>query len=388
MSKDAFNSSDSARSAKPLRHARHAKLPGALPLELGGELSDITVCYETYGTLAPDGGNAVLVCHALSGDSHVAPHDAGDDPGWWDIAVGPGKPIDTDRYFVICPNLLGGCRGTTGPNSVNPRTGRPYGPDFPSITIADMADVQRRLVEHLGIRQLLAVIGGSMGGHLVQAWAVRHSDVCRGAIALATASRVTTQSLAFDVVGRNAILHDPNFHGGRYYGKGPGPHIGLAIARMIGHITYLSGEAMKQKFGADRYQPRDVPTTFETAFSVGSYLGYQGHKFVERFDANSYILLTKAMDLFDLGDSPEALVRAYSPSRCRWLVMSFTSDWLFPTRETRAVVHALNAVAANVSFVEVDSDKGHDAFLLEDPRYHGLLRATFDRIAAGLASCM
>jgi homoserine O-acetyltransferase len=218
-------------------------------------------------------------------------HDQGDDPGWWDIAVGPGKAIDTNRYFVVCPNLLGGCRGTTGPGSVNPATGKPYGRDFPTITIGDMVEAQRRLLTHLGIKQLVAVVGGSMGGQMVLHWAAKHPGMVRGAIALATTGRLSTQALAFDVVGRNAILTDPDFHGGDYYRRRKGPGRGLAIARMIGHITYLSPEAMKAKFEANRLKPREVPTEFEKRFSVGSYLGYQGDKFVERFDANSYVAL-------------------------------------------------------------------------------------------------
>ena len=228
-----------------------------------------------------------------------------DDPGWWDIAVGPGKPIDTDRYFVICPNLLGGCRGTTGPAASTPPTGKPYGRDFPTITIGDMVEVQRRLLDHLGIDTLLAVVGGSMGGHQALAWATRFPERVRSVVALATSPRLTSQALAFDVVGRNAIRRDPHYHGGQYYEEKHGPEVGLAIARMIGHITYLSREAMRQKFDADRLQPRDVATEFEKTFSVGSYLGYQGTKFVERFDANSYMVLSMAMDLFDLGGTPQ-----------------------------------------------------------------------------------
>ena len=263
--------------------------------------------YETYGQLNPPGDNAILICHAISGDSHVAQHDAADDPGWWDILVGPGKPVDTNRFFVICPNLLGGCRGTTGPGSLNPATGKPYGADFPTITIGDMVEVQRRLLDHLGIGQLVAVIGGSVGGHQTFTWATRHPDRLRGAVVLASSPRLTSQALAFDVVGRNAIRRDPFFHGGQYYDQPHGPAVGLALARMIGHITYLSPEAMSQKFEADRLHPREEAIEFEKTFSVGSYLGHQGTKFVERFDANSYLTLSLAMDLFDLGGTPEQL---------------------------------------------------------------------------------
>ncbi len=363
---ESFDSSDSVRSAKPLRFAQTVDLAGPVKLELGGELPGITVCYETYGQLNAARDNAVLICHALSGDSHVAKHDDADDPGWWDIVVGPGKPIDTDRYFVICPNLLGSCRGTTGPGSLHPATGKPYGRDFPSITIGDMVEAQRRLIDHLGIRQLRAVVGGSMGGHTALTWATRLPDRVRGCIALATSPRLTSQALAFDVVGRNAILRDPDFHGGQYYDQPTKPEVGLALARMIGHITYLSREAMQQKFEADRLQPRDVAIAFEKKFSVGSYLGYQGQKFVERFDANSYVTLTMAMDMFDLGGTAEDLAATLRPAQCRWLVVSFTSDWLFPPEQSQEMVQALVTNDQPVSYCNVASNCGHDAFLLPD----------------------
>lgn len=364
MSENQIECSDDVRHAKPLRHAQYFTINEPFRLEHGGVLPSVTVCYETYGTLNADRSNAVLICHAISGDSHVAKHDERDDPGWWDIMVGPGKPIDTNRYFVICPNLLGGCRGTTGPGSINPRTGKPYGRNFPTITIGDMVEVQRRLTAHLGIPKLLAVIGGSMGGHLALTWATRHPEQVAGCIPIATSPRLTSQALAFDVVGRNAILRDPHYHDGQYYDKKTKPKVGLAIARMIGHITYLSREAMSQKFEADRLRPRDVPIQFEKKFSVGAYLGYQGQKFVERFDANSYLTLSMAMDLFDLGATPQALVAAFAPARCRWLVISFTSDWLFPPFQSRQIVDALIANNIPVSYCNVRSQCGHDAFLL------------------------
>ena len=376
MSNEAFTSSDSARSSRPLRHAKCLRLDRPLDLELGDRLVDVVVAYETWGRLNERRDNAVLVCHALSGDSHVARHDDGDDPGWWDVAVGPGKSIDTDRYFVICPNVLGGCRGTTGPISTNPQTGRPYGPDFPTITTRDIVDVQLRLVECLGIERLLAVVGGSMGGHQVLEWATRHPERVAGAAAIATSARLTAQALAFDVVARTAILRDPNFKDGQYYGGG-GPTVGLALARMLGHITYLSPEAMTEKFETDRLEPRDVPTTFEKKFSVGSYLAYQGDRFVERFDANSYIRLSMAMDLFDLGPTPERLKANLDRSRCRWLVLSFTGDWLFPPEQSRDIVRALVSLGRPVTYVNVPSRCGHDAFLLADDigTYGELLRS-------------
>ncbi len=372
-----FDSSDSLRSSRPLKHAQTFRLPGPLELERGGRLEDVSVTYETYGRLGEARDNAVLVCHALSGDSHVAMHDAADDPGWWDVAVGAGKAIDTDEYFVICSNVLGGCRGTTGPNCVDPATGRPYGPDFPTVTIGDMVEVQRRLIDHLGIERLLAVVGGSMGGQQALLWPIRHPQRVGGAILVAASARVSSQALAFDVVARNAILHDPNFHGGRYAEIGLSPNVGLAIARMIGHITYLSRQAMREKFGDNRDEVRDVPVVFEKEFAVGSYLGYQGTKFVERFDANSYITLSMAMDLFDLGASAWELMPRVQATACRWLVLSFTSDWLFPPEESRQVIHALLATGQPVSYGNVLSKTGHDAFLLPADRdsYGPLMQA-------------
>ena len=366
MSTTVFESSDSARNAKPLRYAQQAVLAEPLKLVLGGTLTGVTVAYETYGKLNAARDNAIMVCHAISGDSHVARHNAEDDPGWWELLVGPGKPVDTERYFVICPNLLGGCRGSTGPGSINPETGKPYGRDFPTITLADMVEVQGRLVEQLGIKQLLAVVGGSLGGHQALTWATRFPDRVRGVVAMATSPRLSSQSIAFDVVGRNAILRDPHFHNGQYYDKPKGPSVGLALARMIGHITYLSPEAMNQKFEADRLKPRDVAIEFEKRFSVGSYLGYQGTKFVERFDANSYLILSLAMDQFDMGADPIELAAAFRATQCRALVLSFSSDWLFPPSQSRDIVNALIANKAPVSYCNVQSRGGHDAFLLED----------------------
>ena len=388
MSENVFDSSDTVRHARALQHAQSVTLNAPLELESGGHLDSVTVAYETYGRLNPARVNAILLCHAISGDSHVAKHDAADDPGWWDIVVGPGKPIDTNRFFVVCPNLLGGCRGTTGPASINAATGKPYGSDFPIITIGDMVEVQRRLLEHLGITNLLAVIGGSVGGHQALTWATRFPDRIRGTAVLASSPRLTSQALAFDIVGRNAILRDPNFNGGQYYDQPHGPTVGLALARMIGHITYLSREAMREKFEANRLEPRDVAIEFEKTFSVGSYLGYQGTKFVERFDANSYVSLSLAMDLFDLGATPELLATALRPSRCRWLVLSFSSDWLFPPDQSRDIVNALIANNAPVSYANIQSACGHDAFLLPDEvaSYGEMLRAFLDNLAPGAAS--
>ena len=383
VSQNPFDSSDTTRHAKPLRYAKSANLDQPLELELGGHLAGVTVAYESYGELNAARDNAVLVCHAISGDSHVARHDEQDDPGWWNIAVGPGKAIDTSRFFVICPNLLGGCRGTTGPGSLDPATDKPYGRDFPTVTVADMVEVQRRLLEHLGIGQLLAVVGGSLGGHQALTWATRYPERVRGEVALATSARLTSQALAFDVVGRNAILRDSHFHGGQYYDRPHGPAVGLALARMIGHITYLSREAMTEKFEADRLSPRDVAIEFEKRFSVGSYLGYQGAKFVERFDANSYLTLSVAMDLFDLGTTPQELAAAFRSARARWLVISFSSDWLFPPDQSRDIVNALIANSAPVSYCSVQSTCGHDAFLLPNDLavYGEMMRAFLDQLS-------
>jgi homoserine O-acetyltransferase len=371
-----FESSDRLRTAAPLRHAQQATFADPLPLELGGQLPSVTVTYETYGQLNAHRDNAVLVCHAISGDSHVARHDPDDPPGWWEVLVGPGKSIDTDRYFVICSNVLGGCRGTTGPNSTNPASGQPYGADFPTITVDDMVEVQRRLTARLGIDVLRAVVGGSLGGHQAITWAIRHPDRVRGCVALATSPRLTSQALAFDVVGRNAIMHDAGYRGGQYYGHAGGPVIGLALARMLAHITYLSREAMRDKFDPRRLQPSTVATAFENKFAVGSYLAYQGHKFVERFDPNSYVTLSMAMDLFDLGESRDQLRSVFARSQCRWLVISFTSDWLFPPEQSRQIVDALIAANRPVAYCNVEASGGHDAFLLEEKRatYGGLIR--------------
>lgn len=377
MTDEPFESTDSVRTARPLPHAQRVTFERPLALERGGQLPSVTVVYETYGQLSAARDNAVLVCHALSGDSHVAQHDPDDDPGWWDLVVGPGKTIDTNRYFVICPNVLGGCRGTTGPNSLNPETGRPYGGDFPIITVGDIVRTQQRLVEHLGIEQLLAVVGGSLGGHMALDWATRFPQRLRGVAALATSPRLTSQALAFDIVGRNAIHCDPAYHQGQYYGKGPGPTVGLALARMLGHITYLSREAMIEKFDTRRLEPYQIQTQFETKFAVGSYLAHQGDKFVERFDANSYLALSMAMDLFNLGDTPERLVEKLGASRCRWLLVSYTSDWLFPSFQSQEIVDALIASDRPVSYCNIATNCGHDAFLLpnELPMYGGMVEA-------------
>jgi len=354
------------RSGKPLRHVQSAVFPTPMRLHHGGMLPSVEVAYETYGTLDAEGSNAVLICHAITGDSHLARHDEDDDPGWWEGLVGPGKAVDTNRLFVVCSNVLGGCRGTTGPGTINPVTGIPFGSDFPLVTVEDMVDVQKRLIDLLGIKRLRAVIGGSLGGHQTLCWATRYPEHVQTAIPIAASARVTAQAIAFDVVGRNAIQSDPHFHGGQYYGTGDFPRTGLALARMLGHITYLSSEAMTRKFDLDRHAPRDIVTDFEKRFSVGSYLAYQGKQFVGRFDANSYVAVTLAMDNFDLGDSRERHLAAFGAAQCDWLVISFSSDWLFPPSQSRELVAIMTTLGQPVSYCEIETDGGHDSFLLAD----------------------
>lgn len=351
---------------------------GEVSLAGGRTLSHVTVAYETFGTLSEQGDNAVLVCHALSGDAHVA---AGVDdlgalrPGWWDVLVGPGKAIDTDRYFVVCANVLGGCSGTTGPGSLDPETGQQFGLRFPLVTIEDMVDVQASLIDALGIDRLCAVVGGSMGGMQALAWALRYPDRVAGVVPIATTWRLGAQAIAFNEVGRTAILGDPAFNNGDYYESGQ-PHHGLGIARMVGHITYLSDESMRAKFGRRLRARDDHAFEFVTEFEVESYLAHQGRKFVERFDANTYLYMTKAMDYFDLCGGNADLKRAFSDSPVRYLLMSFSSDWLFPTYQVREIVDALQSVGADVTFAEIESPYGHDAFLLE-PEAQGDLIAPF-----------
>ncbi len=350
------------------RTIRVVEQDNPLLLDCGKKLGPIDVAYETYGQLNQAGDNAILICHALSGNAHVAGyHNAADEkPGWWESMVGPGKGIDTNKYFVICSNFLGGCSGTTGPSCINPETGRPYGLDFPIITIADMVRVQKLLLDALGIKHLLAVLGGSIGGMQVLQWAIAYPDMMAAAIPIATTTHLGAQSIAFDAVGRNAILADANFADGQYHEKGV-PAQGLAIARMIGHITYLSEEGMRQKFGrqlrsADRYSYE-----FNSEFAVETYLDHQGQSFVERFDANSYLYITKASDYFDLPRDYGSLEEAFASVKARFLVVSFSSDWLFTPVQSEAMVDALVANGKDVSYCNIASSYGHDAFLLENP---------------------
>jgi len=344
-------------------------------LDCGVELGPLTVAYQTYGRLNADKSNAILICHALTGDHYLAdPHPITGKPGWWSELVGPGRVFDTDRYFLICSNVLGGCMGTTGPADINPATGQPWGLTFPVITIGDMVRVQARLIDHLGIGQLFSVVGGSMGGMQVLEWAKSYPERVFSAIPIASAARHSAQNIAFHEVGRQAIMADPDWCDGNYASEGKRPHRGLAVARMAAHITYLSEPALHQKFGRNLQNRDNVTYGFDADFQVESYLRHQGSTFVDRFDANSYLYITRAMDYFDLAaENGGVLANAFRGIRTRFCVVSFSSDWLFPTPESRAVVHALNAVAANVSFVEVESDKGHDAFLLDEPEFHATL---------------
>ncbi len=361
-----------------------------LKLDAGVEFSPFQIAYKTYGKLNAERSNVILVCHALTGDQHVASeHPVTGKGGWWETMVGPGKAIDTERYFVICPNVLGACMGSTGPSSTNPQTGKPWGLEFPVITIRDMVRAQAMLLDHLGIDTLFSVAGGSMGGMQVLQWAASYPQRVFSALPIACATRHSAQNIAFHEVGRQAIMADPEWRGGRYLLEDTNPRRGLAVARMGAHITYLSDAALHRKFGR-KFQDRENPTfSFDADFEVESYLRHQGISFVERFDANSYLYLTRAMDYFDLAADYEGLVaNAFKGTQTRFCVISFTSDWLFPTSESRAIVHALNAASARVSFAEIVTDKGHDAFLLEEPELFGIVRGFLDGAgrARGLAA--
>jgi homoserine O-acetyltransferase len=348
----------------------------ALPLDCGSSLKPFSIAYQTYGELNRDKSNLVLVCHALTGDQHVANlHPVTGKPGWWDTMVGPGKPIDTNRYFVLCANVIGGCMGSTGPSSNNPATGRAYGLDFPVITVRDMVRAQARLLDHLGIADVLSVLGGSMGGMQVLEWASCYKDRVFSAVPIACAARHSSQNIAFHEVGRQAVMADPDWCEGRYLEEDKAPRKGLAVARMAAHITYLSDAALHQKFGRNLQDREKVGFGFDADFQVESYLRHQGVSFVDRFDANSYLYITRAMDYFDLAaDHGGVLANAFTGTKTRFCLVSFTSDWLFPTSGSREIVHALNAVAADVSFVEIKSNKGHDAFLLHEPELFDTIR--------------
>jgi len=351
------------------KHYTFAAPPNEMPLDSGAKLGPITLAYETYGQLDDARRNAVLICHALSGDAHVAGYQSPNDhkPGWWDALVGPGKAFDTRRYFVICPNCIGGCKGSTGPSSIHPATGRRYARSFPVVTMADMVRAQKALIDHLGIKTLLTVVGGSMGGMQVLEWAATYPEAVWSAIPIASTPRLSAQGIAFNVVGRQAILDDPNFRNGDYYDGEP-PRRGLAIARMLAHITYLSDESMHKKFGRQLRDKNDYSYEFDTDFEVESYLQHQGQAFTERFDANSYLYITRAMDYFDLAGRYGSLVAAFGRTKARFLIIAFTSDWLYPPYQSKEVVSALRANCGHFAYCEIPSTYGHDAFLLEKER--------------------
>ena len=388
---DSDTTSGEIRAFEPARgeadhpHSAVLRFGADMPLQLdaGGVLTPFQIAYQTYGTLNAARSNAILICHALSGDQHVANvHPVTGKPGWWETLVGPGKPIDTDRYFVIGTNVVGGCMGSTGPSSLNPATGAPYGLDLPILTIRDMVRAQAMLVDHLGIERLLAVVGGSMGGMQVLQWAASYPERVFAAFPIATAARHSAQNIAFHEVGRQAIMADPEWRAGRYLADASSPRRGLAVARMAAHITYMSDSSLHRKFGR-RLQDREGRTfSFDADFQVESYLRYQGEAFVDRFDANSYLYMTRAMDYFDLAaDYGGVLANAFKATKTRFCLVSFTSDWLFTTADSRNIVHALNAAGAPVSFAEIESDKGHDAFLLDEPEFFAITRGFIDAAA-------
>src|SRR6185503_1599942 len=356
----------------------------ALALDNGATIAPVEVAYETYGTLNAAKSNAILVLHAFSGDAHAAgiSHETGK-PGWWDNMIGPGKGFDTNKYFVICSNILGGCRGTTGPASINPATGCPYAMSFPVITIGDMVRLQRMLIDSLGIQRLLTVSGGSMGGMQALEWVVSYPDRVVSAIPIATTARHSAQQIAFNEVGRQAIMADPNWNEGNYYGKEL-PGRGLKVARMVGHITYMSDESMREKFGRRLRGKDNFGFSFDVDFEVESYLRYRGSEFVNRFDANSYLYITKAMDYFDLTSGQASLAAALEAARARFLVISFSSDWLYPTYQSQELVRALRARNCDVAYVELQSNYGHDAFLVDVAEQSalvtGFLASTFEKV--------
>jgi homoserine O-acetyltransferase/O-succinyltransferase len=352
-------------------------------LESGATLGPVTVAYETYGRLNTDHSNAILICHALSGSAHAAGYHSADDrkPGWWDECIGPGKAFDTDRFFVICSNVIGGCYGSTGPASINPATGVAYGLSFPVVTIGDMVRAQRKLIDHLEIDQLLCVAGGSMGGMQVLEWAAHHADRVKAVMSLATTAHHSPMLIAFSEVGRQAIYADPYWNNGDYYSKGKRPDAGLAVARMVGHITYLSDASMHQKFGRRLQQLERYGYEFNTEFEIESYLKYNSNNFTRRFDANSYLYITKAMDYFDLAQPTGALAASFAAAEAvKFLVVSFTSDWLYPSYHSKELVTALMVAGADVTYLDIQSTWGHDAFLLEVETMTRLLGSFLDRL--------
>lgn len=359
---------------------RFVQFPDGLTLTSGERLAPLDIAYETFGTLAPQRDNVILIVHALTGDSHCAGvySDTDTKAGWWDPLIGPGKAFDTDKYFIVCSNNLGGCQGTTGPSSINPATGRRYGLSFPVITIRDIVNAQKLLLEHLGIERVLCVSGGSMGGMVTLEWAAAYPERVSSIIPVSTSARLSPQGIAFSEVERQAIISDPKWNNGNYDPDDP-PASGLAVARMIAHITYLSSESMQMKFGRRR-RAGSGATQFGDRFEIENYLHYQGSRFVERFDANSYLYLTKAMDFYDLAEDCTSLEEGAARIRCKALFVAFRSDWLFPPRETAELVDAMRAVGRDVEFHEIESAYGHDAFLVEYPKYAYLIERFLERV--------
>ena len=342
----------------------------SLLLDSGKSINKFQIAYQTYGELNSNKDNAILICHALTGDQFPAEESPiTKKNGWWDLMVGPNKPIDTNKYFVICSNVLGGCVGTTGPNDINPETSKIYGLDFPTITIRDMVKVQKILIDELGIAKLRSVIGGSMGAMQVLQWAATFPEFVKSTVCIAGSLKHSAQNIAFDEAGRQSIMLDPNWNQGRYIEFDQKPENGLSVARMIAHITYLSETAFQNKFGRNLQEKKDLSFGFGIDFQVESYLRYQGRSFVDRFDANSYLYMTRAMDYFDVSEEIKNNQKRIIENEIRFLVLSFTSDWLFPTKESREIVSLLNSIGSNVSFAEVVSDRGHDSFLLDEPQF-------------------
>lgn len=367
-----------------LVEAQRVEFDEPLPLDCGRSLEHYQLVYETYGTLNADASNAVLICHALSGDHHAAGYSTPQDgkPGWWESCIGPGKPIDTRRFFVVSPNNIGSCKGSTGPATINPETGKPFGPEFPIVTCGDWARSQERLMRYLGIGQWAAVIGPSLGGMQVMQWAIDFPDLLRHAIVIAAAPRLSAQNIAFNEIARQAITSDPEFHEGRFYDHDVIPRRGLMLARMLGHVTYLSDDAMRAKFGRE-LRAGKLSYSFESEFQVESYLRYQGRQFVDRFDANTYLLMTKALDYFDpAGATDHDLAAALAPATARFLVLSFTSDWRFQPQRSREIVRALLERHKRVTYAEIEAEHGHDAFLMPIPQYLDVLGAYLERVAA------
>ena len=373
---------DSARESVGIVKPQIARFSDRLNLDCGKSISDISLTYETYGELNKNKDNAILICHALSGDHHAAGYHSKEDkkPGWWDVCIGPGKPFDTNKFFVVCPNNLGGCKGSTGPNTINKDTGKLYGPDFPIVTVNDWVNSQLMLADYLGISEWACVIGGSLGGMQALQWTISYPNRIRNVIAIAAAAKLSAQNIAFNEVARQSIITDPDFHQGFYYDYDTVPKRGLSIARMLGHITYLSDDSMRTKFGRDLKEGK-LNFGYDVDFQVESYLRYQGQSFVDKFDANTYLLMTKALDYFDpASDFGGDLSKSFKESKSRYLILSFSSDWRFSSARSHEIVKALLSANKDVSYAEIEADQGHDAFLMPVPEYLSILKNFMDKI--------